>query len=259
MIMSNREWPADNYAIGSYIQETIADNFLSELPLKPNDAVLDVGCGNGSYTRKILDKVPHGSVLGVDASANMLALARELEVEYPNFSAQQANVLTMNFNNQFNSLVSFWCLQWATDIKLAFRNMLNALKSGGRFFTLFPSGDDPYIQAYYHLRDSKKFSELANFKSPVDYSELDHLAEKLAVIPCTSLNVELHSEKILLPSLEVYKKFVNGIAFYQGQIADDRIKVINEAMVDYFADLCEKKYNGTYYFDLKIYIVRGEK
>jgi hypothetical protein len=120
-------------------------------------------------------------------------------------------------------------------------------------------GDDPCIKGYYALRDSQQFKSLAQFKAPVDYSRLDNLAEKLKNIPCKHLNVELHSHSIVLPSLDFYRKFVNGIAFYQGQIPEPEIKEINEAMVQYYADECQKNYKGEYQFNLTIYLVTGEK
>ncbi|STX28403.1 Putative methyltransferase [Legionella beliardensis] len=258
--MQNTEWPAEDYAIGSYIQATLADKFLSDLHLNATDHVLDIGCGNGAYTRKILDKVPQGSVLGLDASANMLRLAKEVSLDYPNFSVAKDNVLNMNYANQFDQVVSFWCLQWAShDIRKAFTNIINALKPGGKFFTLFPAGDDAFIKAYCVLSEAEQFAWLRDFKKPVDYNDLDNLPEKLSDMPCKHLSVTLHRDFITLPNLEFFRKFVNGIAFYQGQASDAEIKLINEAMVDWFAEECQKKYQGEYRFNCSVYLVTGEK
>lgn len=52
--MSRREWPANDYAIGSYIQATVAEEYLPYLNMKPADKVLDIGCGNGAFTKTFL-------------------------------------------------------------------------------------------------------------------------------------------------------------------------------------------------------------
>ena len=44
----------------------------------PGERILDAGCGPGFYTSELLDRVgPDGSVVAVDASPAMLALAAE--------------------------------------------------------------------------------------------------------------------------------------------------------------------------------------
>jgi len=257
--MQNTEWPAEDYAVGSYIQATVADSLLPGLHLNPKDTVLDVGCGNGAYTKKILKQVPDGSVLGIDSSENMLRLSKEVSREYPNFSVEKENVLTMNYENQFDKVVSFWCLQWADDIKKAFGNILNALKPGGKLFTIFPAGDDPFIMAYYALKESGDFPCLNDFKTPVDYKKLDKLAEQLQYPSAAHINVDLHHTTILLPSLDFYKKFVKGIAFYQGQVAEQDIPLIQEAMASWYEDQCQKKWQGAHQFEFSIYLVTGEK
>ncbi|WP_131783261.1 class I SAM-dependent methyltransferase [Legionella gresilensis] len=257
--MPNAEWPAQDYAVGSYVQATIADHLLANLQLNPTDDVLDIGCGDGNYTRKILDKVPYGSVLGVDASENMLALAEEVCKDYSNFSVQKNDVLDMSYANQFDQVVSFWCLQWATDIKKAFINIVHALKPGGKIFTIFPAGDDPYIKAYYALKESGQFACLHDFKAPMDYKELDNLAIKLASISCKKIKVDRIQESITLPSIDIFRKLVNGIAFYQGRILDSEIKLLNAAMVDWYEKECQKRWQGICKFKCSVYLVTGEK
>ncbi|MFO2553307.1 methyltransferase domain-containing protein [Legionella pneumophila serogroup 1] len=258
--MSRREWPANDYAIGSYIQATVAEEYLSYLKVNPTDKILDIGCGNGAFTKNILMKVPQGSALGIDASENMLHLAQDVSKEYPNFSVQKADVLTMDFHLQFDYVVSFWCLQWAcANIQKAFLNIVNALKPGGKFLTLFPAGDDPFIMSYYALKKSGQFASLHDFIPPVDYSHLNNLEKKLESLSCQELKVKLCRQSITLPSLDVFRKFVNGIAFYQGQLPNEEIQKINEAMVQYYDNECQAKYHGEYQFNFTIYLVTGEK
>jgi len=259
-MMLTQEWPAKDYAIGSYIQATVADDYLKYLTIKPTDSVLDIGCGNGAFSRKILDKVPQGSFLGLDASENMLDLAKEEMASYTNASLQKGDVLTMKFNQQFDYVVSFWCLQWcALNIDMAFQNIYDALKANGKILAILPAGDDSFINNYYALKESGTFSCLDNFKSPVNYMNLDHLPEKIASIPFKEMKIEKLEHNLLLPSLDVFRKFVNGLAFFHGQVSADKIGILNEALVDLFEQRCNEQHQGEYWFDLSIYVFRAEK
>ncbi|KTD24976.1 methyltransferase [Legionella lansingensis] len=258
--MPTQEWPAHDYAIGSYIQANIANSYLKYLEIKQTDHVLDIGCGNGTFSRKILDKIPQGQFLGIDASENMLALARQEIADYPNAKLQQTDVLVMSFKNRFDYIVSFWCLQWcAFAIEKAFLNIHRALKTTGKVLALFPSGDDPFITSYYRVQASGQFPCLNDFKPPVDYRDFQNLEEKILALPFKHIKFERLKHQILLPSLDIFRKFVKGIAFFQGQIPSKYINSINEALVNTYDQECQEKFSGEYWFTLSIYLMRGEK
>ncbi len=50
---------------------------LEVLPVKPQDRVLEVGCGHGVMLRELASKLTSGHLVGVDRSAKMTALARK--------------------------------------------------------------------------------------------------------------------------------------------------------------------------------------
>jgi ubiquinone/menaquinone biosynthesis C-methylase UbiE len=51
---------------------------VDRLPARPGDTVLDVGCGTGLCLPQLQDKVgPTGTIIGIDASEDMLQLAAE--------------------------------------------------------------------------------------------------------------------------------------------------------------------------------------
>src|SRR5205809_5693269 len=54
-----------------------SEKLLDELHLKPNDRVVELGCGPGGFTRRVLKRLgPDGFVVGVDSGAGMLEQAR---------------------------------------------------------------------------------------------------------------------------------------------------------------------------------------
>ncbi|HEX4997715.1 MAG TPA: class I SAM-dependent methyltransferase [Terriglobia bacterium] len=69
-------WNAADYAQNSQGQFGWAIGNLSRLALEGTESVLDVGCGDGKITVEIARRAPQGRALGIDQSAQMIALAR---------------------------------------------------------------------------------------------------------------------------------------------------------------------------------------
>src|SRR5438876_10254549 len=54
-----------------------SERLLDELALRPGDRVVELGCGPGAFSRRILCRLGAGGVLvGVDATPGLLAQAR---------------------------------------------------------------------------------------------------------------------------------------------------------------------------------------
>jgi ubiquinone/menaquinone biosynthesis C-methylase UbiE len=253
------EWPAEHYAIGSYIQSTVSDLYLPSLAIKPTDNVLDLGCGDGGYSLKLLKQYPMKSLLGVDRSHNMVALARKTAAHLPHVSFEEHDVTSMQYEEAFDFISSFWCLQWVNDHHLAFEKIYTALTPGGRFFALLPTGDDAFFQTYLALKDSHQFASLDHFISPVNYDKLKTLPNQLKDIPFKTLSIALKHQQILLPDLETYRKFIEGLPFYDGQVPPDEIKAIQKSMIDTYEKTCQEQFEGRHVFDFRIYVMTAEK
>jgi trans-aconitate methyltransferase len=72
-----REWDAETYDAISDPQFSWGMEVLDRLELRGDEAVVDAGVGSGRVAEKLLDRLPSGSLLAVDASEAMIAKARE--------------------------------------------------------------------------------------------------------------------------------------------------------------------------------------
>jgi trans-aconitate 2-methyltransferase len=128
------EWNASDYNHISTLQEVQARTEIRRLQLTGGERVLDVGCGDGKVTAKIANLVPHGSVLGIDPSRNMIAFARGNfpAAAHPNLHFDVADVRTLPYRAEFDLVVSFNALHWVPEQEAALGRIRAALKPGGR-------------------------------------------------------------------------------------------------------------------------------
>lgn len=111
--------------------------FLAAADADPHDVVLDVGCGAGRTTLDLARRCR--SVLGVDLSGGMLALARErAEREgVANAVVEQADARVHAFGpSGVDTVVSKHGSMFFGDPVAAFTNLARALRPGGRLVLL---------------------------------------------------------------------------------------------------------------------------
>jgi trans-aconitate 2-methyltransferase len=127
------EWNAAQYAKLSGLQAAMADEVLSLLDLKGTERILDVGCGNGKVTQEIAGRLSTGSVVGVDASAEMVAFATGAfgPAVRPNLRFEVADARRLPFREEFDLVLSFNALHWIPDQESALGSIRDAMKASG--------------------------------------------------------------------------------------------------------------------------------
>jgi trans-aconitate 2-methyltransferase len=124
-------WDARTYDRASAPQQTWAADVLARLDgLRPDATVLDVGCGTGRVTEALADLVPRGRVLALDASPEMVALARQRLGDRARVWCQ--DVLELELDEPVDAIVSTATLHWVPDHARLWVRLAHALRPGGR-------------------------------------------------------------------------------------------------------------------------------
>ncbi len=123
---STSKWNAADYArVGGFVAQ-LGAAALELLDPKPGERILDVGCGEGTLTRRIAEC--GATVLGIDNSPEMVAAARANGVDALLLAAED-----MQFFAEFDAVFSNATLHWVLEKGQAARAIFRALKPGGRF------------------------------------------------------------------------------------------------------------------------------
>ena len=127
------EWDAASYHRISAPQFGWGVEVLERLHLIGDETVMDAGCGTGRLTALLLKRLPHGRVVAVDLSQNMLAEAR-LHLS-PRFGGRaglvRADLAALPFNRAFDGVFSTAAFHWVPDHQRLFRSLYDSLKPGG--------------------------------------------------------------------------------------------------------------------------------
>lgn len=108
---------------------------FERLPLPPDGAYLDIGCGNGYTVRWAAEAAPEGRAVGIDVSPRMIDRARELSAGIPNAEFHRASFPDGHplEPGSFDVIYSMEVFYYLPDLDAGLTEVRGLLRPGGVF------------------------------------------------------------------------------------------------------------------------------
>ena len=124
---STQEWNAEQYARNARFVSDLGQAVLDLLNPQPGERILDLGCGDGALTERLV--AAGANVVGVDSSADMVRAAKDRGLD-----ARVVDGYTLEFDSEFDAVFSNAAMHWMKrDPDAVVAGVYRALKPGGRF------------------------------------------------------------------------------------------------------------------------------
>jgi trans-aconitate 2-methyltransferase len=128
-----REWDASTYDTLNAPMNERGNDTVGLLELRGGETVLDAGCGTGEVTSTVLERLPHGRVIALDGSRQMLDAARERFAGDARVSFVHADLeLPLPLTEPVDAIVSTSTFHWVRDHDGLFRHLAAVLRPGGQ-------------------------------------------------------------------------------------------------------------------------------
>jgi trans-aconitate 2-methyltransferase len=125
-----RDWDASTYERVSGPQVEWAARVLHRLPLRGDETVLDAGCGSGRVTQMLLERLPRGHVVAVDAAPSMVEAARAALGDRA--TVLLSDLTELEVDEPVDAAFSNAVFHWIPDHARLFARIHAALRPGGR-------------------------------------------------------------------------------------------------------------------------------
>jgi SAM-dependent methyltransferase len=123
----SQNWSAADYAANAHFVPALGQPVLDLLQPQPGERILDLGCGDGILTEKLV--ALGAKVVGVDSAPDMIAAARLRGID-----ARMMDARSLTFENEFDAVFSNAVLHWVKDDPdVPIAGAFCALVPGGRF------------------------------------------------------------------------------------------------------------------------------
>jgi trans-aconitate methyltransferase len=192
-VNTTSRWDARDYAANAAFVPALGAPVVDLLDPKPGEHILDLGCGDGALTEKLV--AAGAIVVAVDASAEMIAAARARGLDAHVMDGQN-----LVFGPEFDAVFSNAALHWMLDPGAVAAGVFAALKPGGRFVgEMGGQGNIATLRAALHAEMNARGYK-TNGQDPQWYAAPDELVAIYEVAGFTDISASLIPRPTPLPA-----------------------------------------------------------
>ena len=207
------DWNADVYDQLSTPQQSWGEAVLARLALDGDETVIDLGCGTGRLTERVLERLPRGRVVAVDRSPAMLEVARaNLRPRFPGrVTFVRADAAAPPFQAAADVVFSTATFHWVLDHDALFRGVFAALRPGGRLVA--QSGGGPNLARLLArakaLVEGPAYSRhFGGWSEPWRFEGADEAARRLAAAGFAGVETSTHPAPVTFATAGEYEDFL---------------------------------------------------
>jgi len=231
-----RDWDAATYDRVSAPQVEWAAAVIDRLELRGDETVLDAGCGSGRVTEMVIERVPNGKVIAVDAAPAMVAKAREKIGDRAEVLLQ--DLAELRLNEQVDAVFSNAVFHWIRDHDRLFKRLFDALKPGGRIEAQCGGAGNigNFHDAVSRLADRPPFSEyFEDWTGPWNFADDRTTTALLEEIGFTDVDCSLEDWPVTPPEPHNYLRTV-CLGHHLEQLPDELRETLVGRVVDTMGD-----------------------
>jgi trans-aconitate 2-methyltransferase len=225
--MTPRDWDAASYDRLAAPQSRWGRTVVDRLDLRGDERVLDAGCGTGRVTAMLLERLPGGEIVALDASASMVELARE-RLGYDQITYVLADLQeSLPVRPPVDAVLSTATFHWIPDHDGLFRNLASVMRPGAQLVAQCGGrGNIASVEAALHDMGE-------SFEGRKHYAEPEDTRARLEAAGFADVETWLREEPTRLEAadLEPYLATIILGDHVQGMGEDERQRFVHEVAI----------------------------